>query len=80
MSDANDTAPERSHVTTWVVGLLILLPVLYVLSIGPVAALSTRTGLNPDSLRNFYGPVIWLHDNTPLKVPLEKWVELWGGK
>ncbi|HXU77394.1 MAG TPA: hypothetical protein VN794_12550 [Methylomirabilota bacterium] len=55
------------------------LPLLYLLSIGPVAALAKH---KPTSTHNMiqivYFPVIWLHDHTPLKKPLEAYVELWG--
>jgi hypothetical protein len=64
----------------WVLGLVVLLPVLYVLSVGPVSGLVAKSGMNPDPFIVFYLPVIWLHDNTALKEPLEKWVRLWGGK
>ena len=58
--------------------ILILLPILYVLSIGPVVALVEKTGAGHKAVEVFYTPVIWLHDNTPLKEPLEKYAELWG--
>ena len=59
---------------------LLLLPVLYVLSIGPVVAAVKRTGKGEDAAMSFYAPVIWLHNNTPLEKPLEWDAELWGWK
>jgi len=57
----------------------MLLPVLYVLSIGPVAATFKMMGKPPPSyLMQFYHPVRWLHEHTPLKKPLEVYVKLWG--
>ena len=58
--------------------IAILLPILYVLSIGPVVALVEKTGVGDEAARVFYAPVIWLHDNTPLEKPLEAYAELWG--
>lgn len=61
------------------IALIVLLPVLYVLSIGPVAASFKMMGNPPPSyLMQFYVPVIWLHEHTPLKKPLEAYVKLWG--
>lgn len=61
------------------IAVIILLPVLYVLSIGPVAVIVDKTGIMPPSnIRRFYHPVIWLHDNTPLRKPLEAYLRLWG--
>ena len=58
--------------------IAVLLPVLYVLSIGPVVALVEATGVGREASKVFYAPVIWLHHNTPLKEPLEAYGELWG--
>jgi hypothetical protein len=56
--------------------VLALLPVLYVLSIGPAAMLAKR-GYFQDGVHYVYVPVIWLHDHTPLKLPLELYVSWW---
>lgn len=62
------------------VGVAILLgPLLYVLSIGPVALLYTKYNWNSDVPEKVYAPVIWLHDHTPLKRPIERYVEVWTG-
>lgn len=60
----------------------MLLPLLYVLSIGPVVAIAERTKSTESLklLKAVYAPVIWLHDHTILKKPLEAYVELWGVK
>ena len=52
---------------------------LYVLSIGPVIAFVKHAPIFDEEIFKFiYGPVIWLHDNTPLEKPLEQYAELWG--
>jgi hypothetical protein len=60
--------------------MLLFAPVFYVLSIGPVVAMVQQTGQSHDAVEAIYAPVIWLHDHTPLKEPLERYGELWGWK
>jgi hypothetical protein len=74
-------APDRAREglplwATW----LAALPMLYVLSIGPVVMIADKAGLSPRPFRKFYAPVIWLHDHTVLKQPIEWYAELWGVK
>ncbi len=57
---------------------VFLLPVLYVLSIGPVAMIVEKMGIDRGPFQVFYVPVIWLHDHTFLEQPLEWYVSLWG--
>ncbi len=68
---------DRDGTPAWAT-LLAALPVLYVLSLGPVILLAKKSGLPQASLRAFYAPLIWLHDHTLLKQPLEWYVGLWG--
>lgn len=62
--------------------VLVLVPLFYVLSIGPVAAVVSRrkSPQGMQLLENIYAPVIWLHDHTMLEKPLEAYVEMWGVK
>ena len=60
----------------WVVPLL-LVPCLYVLSIGPVVAVAGKNQAKVATI-HVYGPVIWLHNKTPLKKPLELYAKMWG--
>lgn len=74
-----ESSPSRgSGVVPLVLAILVLVPILYVLSIGPVVAVLKKTGTGEEAVLVFYAPVIWLHENTPLKEPLEKYGELWG--
>jgi hypothetical protein len=77
MTEENETK-SHSHGFSLVIGLLIALPLLYVLSVGPVALYVQKTSTNPEALREFYRPVVWLHDHTPLEKPLEMYTKLWG--
>lgn len=63
---------------TWMTVVLLLSPLLYVLSIGPVVRLAEGGLLPGESVRWFYQPVIWLHHHTPLAWPLEWYSALWG--
>ena len=62
--------------------LLLILPVAYVLSIGPVVWLNTRDYIHvgPDSpVEKFYAPLEYAHENLPtVAAPLDWYVELWA--
>lgn len=69
---------ETSHGgLKWFV-LLACLPLFYLLSIGPVGALTKNRPGALGPARKVYYPVIWLHDHTFLKTPLETYARLWG--
>lgn len=82
--EVRDEAEKRSPMTEWLLWLVLLVPVIYVLSIGPVAwGLVHWPGGVPVPMQEgvalVYKPLDWLHDSTPMKKPLEKYVELWIG-
>ena len=52
-------------------------PLLYVLSVGPAIAISEIFPKSEPAFRAFYIPVIWLHDHTVLRGPLESYARLW---
>lgn len=57
-------------------GLLSLLALLYVLSVGPaVLFLSGRPWAEP--LLDIYVPLEWAYEHTPLREPLGAYVDLW---
>jgi hypothetical protein len=56
--------------------VLVLLPALYILSIGPVFWI--YNGPLPDAWMTFYAPIIWLDDQVPLCHAFFEWyIELW---
>ena len=60
--------------------IVLLLPVLYVLSIGPAALVIQATGQNDELIavvEVVYYPVMWLQEHTPLADPIGWYVELW---
>ena len=67
--------PDRSGGT--LVWFFLAAPLLYVLSIGPVFKFGGKPPLSLEFVEAFYAPVIWLHDHTPLKKPLEWYVDWW---
>jgi hypothetical protein len=69
--------PGKNSAALIVIVGVLLLPVLYVLSLGPAVMIVDRTGMGEDFAKIFYYPLIWLHENTPLAGPLEWYVSLW---
>ena len=67
MTDESARKPNHGGI----VAALLLLPVLYVLSIGPVARMGIKYGVWNSTQQRIYFPVLWLHDHTILKKPLE---------
>ena len=75
----NEEASHKSHAMRWTAGVLTAL-LLYVLSYGPVWGLIYQGTIPepvPKWLIDFYQPVRWLRDNTPLKKPLTHYLQWW---
>lgn len=69
---------------TWNAGLktaLIALPILYVLSIGPAVYVLERSGLESDPVvaivLTVYYPLDLLYQKTPLRIPLQWYIDHW---
>ena len=76
MNEAHEQALGKAGLG-WITAVTFL--VFYVLSIGPVGALTKNTpGPALYAVHTIYYPVIWLHDHTPLKGPLEAYGKIWG--
>lgn len=58
--------------------LVAFVPVLYVLSIGPVVAITKGKPGTVATVQAIYYPVRWLHEHTALKKPLEAYARFWG--
>ena len=56
---------------------ILMLTAFYVFSLGPVVWLVNHDYLALEYAAPFYSPLIWLHEHTFLKEPLEWYVELW---
>jgi len=60
--------------------IALLLPIFYVLSVGPAVYVLEATGPNrqlEEAAEVFYFPVIFLYQTTPLREPIEAYVEFW---
>lgn len=75
----NETRSQPSTATAWL-ALSLMLTLFYVLSVGPIAAVSSRTGVGEKVVGTVYAPIAWLHKHTPLRKPLRWYATLWGLK
>jgi len=58
--------------------IAVLLPLLYVLSLGPVVMMIERGGMQTEFWEWFYWPLQWLHEHVEFVRPFLEWyVELW---
>ena len=57
--------------------VLLALPVLYLLSTGPVVYVVARYGLNGPRAGTYFRPLEWAFTNTPLQRPLDEYLEWW---
>lgn len=75
-----DSGSRGSSAASVVALVMALVPLCYVLSLGPVAKAIDLLGVSREPAKAFYAPVIWLHDHTPLRRPLELYLSAWGVK
>jgi hypothetical protein len=76
----NEADHASSRTWLWTTVILAMLPVLYLLSIGPFVYLDEKHALPAPAqhwMIAFYVPLGWLYDHTPLKEPLDLYVEWW---
>jgi hypothetical protein len=75
----SEARPQKSSATAWMLFILAAL-LLYWLSIGPVFYLEA-IGRVPGSwepwLNDFYRPLDWLHDHTPMWAPMNAYGRWW---
>ena len=63
-----------------VIGLLIVLPVLYVLSAGPAALLTDKRYISVETLQTIYRPITWAGKRSPTFNSAINWyIKLWTG-
>jgi len=78
-NDDGDSSRQNSS-SSAIGALLVALPLLYAFSMGPVAFLVEKYHVMSSMgapVRTFYMPMIWLHEHTSLKQPLESYVKWW---
>ena len=66
MTEEHNQMSNRSGI----VAMVIVLPIVYVLSLGPVVLIAKKHDYNGDAIKRVYAPVVWLHDHTFLKKSL----------
>jgi hypothetical protein len=73
--------PKRGNLDVVFVALVVL-PLLYVLSLGPVAKLHSVLHVGPTrAALTFYAPLIWCAEKSDAaEKALEKYLALWGTK
>jgi hypothetical protein len=76
MADENDKS-NFSRVWAMIALSVVALPLLYVLSVGPAGIVTHKFPQLGPPATVFYQPLIWLHDHTFLKGPLEAYVNFW---
>jgi hypothetical protein len=62
---------HKGNSLRWLVLLVLAIPLLYVLSLGPAAYMVERTDMCRAVADVACRPVIWLHRNTPLRKPID---------
>ena len=71
--------PEKKGNAGAIAAVLVLLPVLYVLSIGPVIRFYLGGTMPPRFVVSFYYPLEWTHKNVRwTRGPLDAYLRLWG--
>lgn len=62
----------------WITAVLLMAPVVYVLSFGPADyAMKCCNARGVKIVLTVYAPVVWLHDHTLLREPLEWYAAFW---
>jgi len=81
-SSDESTSGRGSSVAVWTGIVALLLPVVYVLSLGPAVWLHDRGGLGSEMnefIRLTYSPLAWLRENSEVcRHVLDWYVGLWG--
>lgn len=58
-------------------GLALMLLLSYVGSVGPAAMFVRRTKIGEKFAGVVYAPLIWARKNTPLRAPLDLYIQAW---
>lgn len=71
---------HKSRGLSIVIAVAILLPLLYVLSMGPAYLIYVKHPTCWPILEKIYLPLVWLHDNnTAFRDLMDRYIELWTG-
>ena len=78
--ERDDSGPTRVRpIKTWPIAVpLVVVPMVYVLSMGPAVLLRNRGFITQDSFLWFYAPVVWLDSRSAyVNLALEWYLQLW---
>ena len=83
--DESDEAVRPGRGWGFVAALVVGLPLLYFLSIGPAMLLMEKTNgfggaISWQMFAGIYSPIDWLYKHTFMKHPIELYLQLWGVK
>ena len=56
---------------------LIVLPLIYLLSVGPAVIIVVKVPSLRGPIHAVYAPMIWLHDHTSLKKHMDTYLAFW---
>jgi hypothetical protein len=73
-------AAQKSRLTRFihhVVVMMIILPVIYILSVGPAILIVVKFPKLRAPIHAVYAPMIWLHDHTDLKKTMDPYLAFW---
>jgi hypothetical protein len=73
--------PKTKSNLTNILVAVVLVPIFYVLSVGPATMIDRRVGRLPKWIGTFYAPLEWLYDHQPIiRKPLDGYCDLWRGR
>ena len=79
-ADPNESVRSDSRkMVKWTIAVAVMVPVLYVLSTGPVARLAQAAGMEMHWLWTFYAPLRWLASHCPAFESFMRWylMDVW---
>ena len=73
--------PKSKFNLTGLLVAVVLMPIFYVLSVGPAIMIDQRVGRLPRWVGTFYAPLQWLCNHQPvMRKPIDAYVQLWIGR
>ena len=74
-----EAAPKSrlTRIVHHVVVMMIILPIIYVLSVGPAIFIVVKFPKMRAPIHAVYAPMIWLHDHTDLKKIMAPYLAFW---
>jgi hypothetical protein len=74
---SEETTDKSGKTWLYVVGLLVGVPLCYLLSTGPMVVLKVRKIIPASAIEVIYAPLIWVMRETNTREAIEGYVVLW---